>query len=363
MKKGFSLLVNTLLLLLLFSCNDENTRTVVTINGDNFLVNGKPTYAGRVWQGYPIEGLLLNSRMVQGIFDDENPETAKRWVYPDDSLWSAERNTAEFVAAMDEWSAYGLNSFTLNLQGGSPMGYGNKNWKNTAFDEKGNLKPAYLTRLSSILDKADELKMVVILGYFYFGQDQFLKDEEAVINATRNATQWLLENNYRNVIVEVNNECDIKAYDHDILKEDRIHELIILVKDIEVDGQRLLVGTSYSGGFVPLSNVVEVSDFLLIHGNAVEEPEGITTMIEQTKALDSYAGIPIIFNEDDHYAFDQDDNNFVRSVTAHVSWGFFDFRRDGESFEDGFQSVPVDWHVSTPRKKAFFEKVKEIALD
>ncbi len=53
-------------------------RTAVSIKGDMFYINGKPTYAGRKWKGHKIEGLLLNSRMVQGIFDDLNPETAVR---------------------------------------------------------------------------------------------------------------------------------------------------------------------------------------------------------------------------------------------------------------------------------------------
>ncbi|MCW5982656.1 MAG: hypothetical protein KIT09_31500 [Bryobacteraceae bacterium] len=50
-------------------------KTVVSIKGDRFLIDGRPTYEGRVWRGNRIEGLLMNSRMVQGIFDDENPET------------------------------------------------------------------------------------------------------------------------------------------------------------------------------------------------------------------------------------------------------------------------------------------------
>ena len=39
---------------------------------------------------------------------------------------------------------------------------------------------------------------------------------------------------------------------------------------------------------------------------------------------------------------------------------FFDFRRDGEGFDEGFQSVPANWRISSERKKGFFEKVKEI---
>lgn len=67
--------------------------------------------------------------------------------------------------------------FTLNLQGGSPLGYGNKGWINSAFDCSGALRIKYIERWERILSKADELGMVVILGYFYFGQDEQLKDE------------------------------------------------------------------------------------------------------------------------------------------------------------------------------------------
>jgi len=109
-------------------------RTQVTIQGDAFFINGKPTYAGRTWNGKKIEGLLLNSRMVQGTFDDLNLETAKRWVYPDTKTWDPDRNTNEFVAAMPEWRKHGLLAITLNFQGGSPEGYSiDQPWHNSAF--------------------------------------------------------------------------------------------------------------------------------------------------------------------------------------------------------------------------------------
>ena len=54
-------------------------KTTVSIEGDKFFINGKPTYEGRTWKGKKIEGLMMNSRMVQGIFDDFNPETRPRW--------------------------------------------------------------------------------------------------------------------------------------------------------------------------------------------------------------------------------------------------------------------------------------------
>jgi hypothetical protein len=214
----------------LFLTTVASARTVVSIQGNQFYINGKLTYKGRYWQGSKIEGLLFNSRMVQGIFDDLNPETREKFQYADTKKWDAERNTNEFVAAMAQWKSHGLLAFTLNLQGGSPMGYGNQGWINSTFDEKGNLRSAYLKRLEKILKKADKLGMVVILGYFYFGQDQLLTGETAVINATDNITNWLLSKKYKNILVEINNECDI-SYDHKILQPERVDELIKRVQN------------------------------------------------------------------------------------------------------------------------------------
>jgi hypothetical protein len=334
--------------------------TEVSIHGEDFHLNGKPTYKGRTWKGHRIEGLLMNSRMVQGIFDDMNPETAGRWAYPDTGRWDAERNTREFIAAMPEWRRHGLLAFTLNLQGGSPEGYSKMQpWHNSAFRPDGSLIPEYFARLERILDRADELGMAVILGYFYFGQDERFPDEAAILRATDAATDWLLEKGYRHLLIEITNEANVR-YDHAIFGEARHHELIERVKARQRDGRRLLVGTSFGGGKVPWDGVVKVSDFLLIHGNGVHRPEGIAALIQKTRAQPSFRPMPVVINEDDHFDFDKPENNFIAAVREHVSWGYFDFRMKGENFDDGFQSVPVNWAISSPRKRGFFKLLAEI---
>ena len=70
--------------------------------------------------------------------------------------------------------------------------------------------------------------------------------------------------------------------------------------------------------------------------------------------------MPILFNEDDHYGFDRPDNNFVAAIGEYASWGFFDYRFEGEGFDDGYQSVPVNWDISSRRKHGFFTLAKEI---
>lgn len=337
-------------------------KTQVAIVGDKFYINGKPTLKGRTWRGYKVEGLLPNSRMVQGIFDDLNPETVSMWNYPDTKTWDPERNTREFIAAMTEWRRHGLLSFTICLQGGSPQGYSSKQpWHNSALTETGDLRPDYMARFEKILDKADELGMVPIVSIFYFGQDQRLMGEDAAKKAVASTLNWLFDRNYSNILIEVGNENDNKAYDLPILKADRIHELIIMAKSMKRKGKRFMVSTSFCGGVIPPKNVVEVADYLLLHGNGVSDPARIAEIVRKTRAVEGYKTVPILFNEDDHFDFDKPYNNFVAATSEYASWGYFDFRMKGEGYDEGYQSVPVNWGISSSRKKGFFTLVKEMS--
>ncbi len=339
-------------------------QTTVSIQGEDFYLNGRPTYAGRVWRGRRIEGLLLNSRMVQGTFDDLNPQTRARWNYPD-GPWDPQRNTREFVAAMPTWREHGLLGFTVNLQGGSPLGYSDEQpWHHSAYEADGSLRPDYMNRLEQILDAADGLGMVPIVGLFYFGQDHRLADERAVIDATDAVTDWLIERGYRHVLVEVNNECNVR-YDHPILQPPRVHELIERVAQrsrgrLDTPAGRLLVSTSYGGGTVVKPNVAAAADFILLHGNGVNEPDRIREMVRQSRQVEGYRGQPILFNEDDHFDFDRPDNNMLAAIDEHASWGYFDYRMKGEGFDEGYQSVPVNWGISSARKRAFFGLLREV---
>jgi hypothetical protein len=335
-------------------------RTSLAIRGGDFLINGKPTFVGRQWRGHRIEGLLPNSRMVQAVFDDLNPETRGRWVYPDTGAWDPDRNTREFVAAMPSWRAHGLLAFTINLQGGSPEGYSkDQPWHNSGFEADGSIRPAYLARLERVLDEADRLGMAVILGLFYFGLDQRLTDERAVLKAVDGTVGWVLDKGYANVLVEVNNECD-GAYDHEVLRPARGHELIARVRAVTRGGKRLLASTSYQGGRIPSAAVVAELDFVLLHGNGVREPDRIEAMVRETRQVPGYSGQPIVFNEDDHFDFDKPRNNFVAATAARASWGFFDYRMKGEGFDEGYQSIPANWGISSVRKKGFFDLLARI---
>ncbi|MDP6453021.1 MAG: hypothetical protein QF898_06905 [SAR202 cluster bacterium] len=372
-----------------------NRKTNVSIQDDAWLINGAPTYQGREYQGHKIEGLLLNSRMANALFDDTNDLTQSLWKYPDTDAWDPDRNTSEFIAALPEYRRRGLLSVTVNLQGAAPFGYyrlpefrtlmdslgidvpdetmwaglpgpESQPWQNSAFDAEGGLVLSFMDRLTSILEATDQLGMVVILGCFYFGQDERLNDEDAVKRAVTNACEWLLEHDHRNVVVEINNECNVQRYEHEILQPHRVHELIELAKDVTKDGRRLLVGTSYGGGRVPDDSVCAASDFLLMHGNGVTDPNRIAEMVDQARALPSYRPMPVLFIEDDHFNFDQRSNNFVSALSRYASWGYFD---PGEGagggaasgdYVEGYQNVPINWGINTPRKQAFFDLLQKV---
>jgi hypothetical protein len=190
---------------------------------------------------------------------------------------------------------------------------------------------------------------------------QCLADEAAVLRAVDEATAWVLKNGWRNVVIEVINECDI-AYDHPILQPDRVRELILWVQQARAaDGHRLLVSTSFSGGKLPKADVAAAADFILLHGNGVKDPAQISSLVKQTRQLPGNVAKPILFNEDDHFDFDAPINNFTSAIGAYAGWGYFDYRMKGESFEDGYQSIPAYRAISSPRKTAFFKHLAEIS--
>ena len=130
----------------------------IAIDGTRFLLDGKPTYEGVEYQGSSVEGLLMNSRMIQAVFDDECEGTRSRWAYPDTGAWDPDRNTDEFCAQLPVYRAHGLLCVTAGLQGGgsvfTPEVY--DRYVNSAYHPDGTFKPAYFDRLLRVIRAADD---------------------------------------------------------------------------------------------------------------------------------------------------------------------------------------------------------------
>jgi hypothetical protein len=122
---------------------------------------------------------------------------------------------------------------------------------------------------------------------------------------------------------------------------------------------RLLVSVSLTGGRVPPGNVVKACDFVLLHGNGCNAAR-VGKMVDETRALAEYRNQPILFNEDDHFEFDKPENNFTTAGQHRAGWGFFDYRMKNEGFDEGYQSVPVNWGICSERKRGFFKLLGEM---
>ncbi len=351
--------------------------TEVTIRGTDFYIDGKPTYEKRTFEGKRIEGLLFNVRAVQATFDDENPETAKRWAYPDTGVWDAERNVNEFCAALSDWRDNGVLAFTANFQGGGPLYTPEiyNVYKNNAFHENGELKTAYTYRMKKVLDAADELGMVVIVGFFYWKHTEKM-NEDAIKHACRQACKFLRDTGKKNFLVEIANENG-GSYTNEILRQDRVHELIQMLRP---EFPEMLFSTSLPGmditSNLPSPALVACSDYVLVHGNECL-PNTLKLGIDHVKENPAYkkAPKPIVINEDSPGI-----PNLDMAWQEGVSWGYYDqgyagkdaysgdkymnYRaHDREQTYDelsGFQTPPVNWGINTSEKKAFFERVAEI---
>jgi len=333
--------------------------TAVSIQGNAFHINGRPTYPGRVYNGSKVEGLLFASRMVNCIINDQNPETHGMWAYAD-GPWDPERNTNEFIAMLPVYRSHGLTSIAFNIQGGSPMGYGwHQPWHTSGYTPDGRLLPDYRARLIRVLDAADKAGLVVVLGYFYISATPALADEAAVIRATDEVTGLVLDGGYTNVMIEVGNEADIPRWAYDIIKPARCHELVQRVQSLsagklKTPAGRLLVSTSFAIGTPLPEKLLRAADYVLYHGNGLATPDAVRARAKSIRATPGYRGQPLLINEDDHFDFDRPDNNMLAAVEGYSGWGFFDYRQIRERFEDGYQSLPVDWGINSGRKKGFF---------
>ena len=333
--------------------------TNVSVAGNTFHINGRPTYPGRSWRGNKIEGLLFTSRMVNCIINDQNPETRGMWAWRD-GPWDPERNTNEFIAALPRYRSHGLTSVAFNIQGGSPMGYGwHQPWHTSGYTADGRLLPDYRARLLRVLDALDANGMVAVLGFFYLNATPALKDESAVIRAADEVTDVICGRGYTNVIIEVANESDIPRWPHAIIKPGRAHELVMRVQErskgkIKNPAGRLLVSTSYVIESTLPERLLQVADVVLWHGNGLPNPQAIHARAKSIRASAGYRGQPLLNNEDDHFDFDKTENNMTATIEEYSGWGYFDYRQIRERFEDGYQSLPVDWGINSTRKKGFF---------
>lgn len=311
--------------------------TSLDIRGESFRINGRAVYAEMPGAPESVHGLLMNARFIQGIFDDRaDPARFARFGWHE---WDPERHTSELVAALPEWYAYGLRAITVGFQGGMPVfTIENETIDNNPFSADGSrIDEAYLRRMDSVIRAADALGMVVIVSLLYQGQSPRMRDGRTIRNAVSAGCRFLREGRYRNVIVEVANECNVGRF--------RERPLVCssegaasLIDWARTESGGLPVGCSMGGGDLS-REICEASDVILIHGNGLSKQQ-YRTFVRSAKEL----GLdrPIVCNEDSPCA-----SRLDVAFDSKTSWGYYNNLTK--------QEPPARWGV-LPGEDLFFAR-------
>jgi hypothetical protein len=327
----------------LSGCNsdaDKKYNTKVAITGDKWYINDKIINSGS-----PAEGLLMNVRMVNSVFEDRGPELKKQ-----NADFNPSKNTDEFINAISEYVANGVNAFTISLQGGLP---GYEGAVNTAFNADGSLKPEYLERVEKVIKACDANHTAVILTLFYQRQhshESALSGKEAIFKAVENTVNWISEKEFTNVVLEISNEYQHGGYqnwpDGEWLRSEKGQvELIQRAKELN---PVLFISTSGMGNGLYHNDLVENADFFLIHFNNTSL-EDYQDKIDVLKKHNK----PIVCNEDDKIK-QEGAIALALSVLNGSGWGYMNSKVnqhmpfDFSGFEDDTAVYSMFKAVTTP---------------
>lgn len=301
---------------ILFSCHlQPASETVVAIKGSQWLINGQP-----ILKGSPAEGLLMNVRMVNAVFEDTGPMAKEH--LPQD--FDPEGNTDRFIARIPDYYAHGVRGFTISLQGGIP---GYEAAVNSAFNADGSIRKEYLDRVAKVIHAADEQGVIIILSCFYQRQhshDHALDGKQAILNAVGNVARWIADQKFSNVVLEVSNEYAHGGYNRwkDSAWLKSAEGQVEMIHHAKAIAPKLLVSTSGMGsGLVP-EPIAQAADFILLHLNTTP----ISLFPERIMAARKY-GKPVVCNEDDKIGEIGAEAARV-SVRSGAGWGFMQVKKN-----------------------------------
>ncbi|MDD4109463.1 MAG: cellulase family glycosylhydrolase [Prolixibacteraceae bacterium] len=309
--------------------------------------------------GSPAEGLLMNVRMVNSVFEDRRPQLSENM--PD---FNDDVNTESFINVIPEYVSAGVNAFTISLQGGMP---GFEGAINTAFNSDGSLREVYLQRVERVIRACDTNGAVVILSCFYQRQhshESALGGRESIFKATENVVRWISEKEFKNVVLEISNEYRHGGYRNWpdgkwLLSEEGQVELIRFAKQINPE---LLVSTSAMGNGIFHDTLAKEADFLLIHFNNTS----LEDYNEKINDLKKY-NKPIVCNEDDKTGR-EGAIGLAYAVMSGSGWGYmnsavnqyYPFKFSG--VEDDTFVYNMFRDVTTPGFKIDTESLKQTSI-
>lgn len=253
-------------------------RTEVALEGDRFLVNGRPSLEGRVWRGHPLDGLLLHAEFPTAIADES------------------------FAATLPAWRKAGLSAFSVPLQTAQS--------DSSAFTPNGDLLPAYLDRLRRVLDRADEFGFTVFLTLFHPAQDQILSGQRALRRAALHAAEFVLTREFRNVLLDI--AAPGPGLDHELLSPELVPLLVREIQSREIRRRRLLTGIRTGGTGLPPDGLLRAVDVVLLSPGPPDRTARRIAALRKRKAAEEKPALILGDTADGAEA----------ALAARASWGF-----------------------------------------
>lgn len=257
------------------------------------------TYDGGPYRA-KARGALLLVNAVHGLFDDA-------WLT--EKEFDPDANTDALIASLDLYKAYGALGVFVSLQGfdhpyppssgiartGRAEDGKTKGSLVSAFRANGDLDPAWTARLERLLRETNKRGMIVCLTYFSPVQDEALESDQAIVTAARNMTQWLIDKDFRNVIINIADSWDLQGiWDHADFVQRNVANLVIDNRDLFNHAEFTLpIGAAGGEGLSYPNSLARICDIVLIHGNRADRADKLRAIGN----LSEY-GRPVVLVED-----------------------------------------------------------------
>ncbi len=178
------LLLTVLICLMCSFSSNAQSKSVLTIKGTGFELNGKP---------FEFTGISFFNALYNPEFNKSN-DSRRKWI--------------------QEFNNYGINVFRVWCQWDNARGFVDAGKDQTMYMPDGTIKPGPLSRLTDLLKMADEENTVILLVLFSkeSWQENIRLSNEASDQAVAALTKELKP--FRNLIFEVWNEFDNRTLDY-----------------------------------------------------------------------------------------------------------------------------------------------------
>ena len=232
----------------------------------------KETYSEGRYRG-KARGKLMGIRLSEALFDGTGLSG---------KAFDPDRNTGRVIEALDLYAEYGIRAITVSLQGSRDDGSSSATTELgsgavsmglvqfSAFEPDGALKSGWMARLGRLLQAADRKGMVVCVTYFSHGREEMFDSTGAIVAAARNVTDWLIKNNFRNVVIDVADSWNGAASEWG--QGNFIPEYIShLVEDVRERFHgadfALPIGASTDGNMTYPASLAQICDVVLVRGD------------------------------------------------------------------------------------------------